>query len=142
MQDMKVIFNYIIIFIFSILACPAHAQEGVWKDLLAVKTIQKRDAYTPKFDEKQRAYDGKQITVKGYIYAYEEAPVHKFFMLSYYPVSMCYFCGGAGPESVIEVTVKKPLKYTSREVTLKGTLKLNDSDPDRLFYILLNAEEE
>jgi hypothetical protein len=55
---------------------------------------------------------------------------------------MCYFCGGAGPESVIEVTVKKPLKFTSRVITLKGTLKLNDSDPDKLFYLLINAEEE
>lgn len=139
---MKVIFNFISIFIFLICALPTHAQEGVWKDLLAVKAIQRRDASIPKFDEKQRAYEGKQITVKGYIYAYEEAPVHKFFMLSYYPVSMCYFCGGAGPESVLEVTVKKPLRYTSREITLKGILRLNDSDPDRVFYILQNAEEE
>ncbi len=121
---------------------PVYAQEGVWKDLLAVKSIKKRDAETPKFDEKQRQYDGKEITVSGYIYTYEPAPSHKFLMLSYFPVSMCYFCGGAGPESIIEVTMKKPIKNTSRQVTLKGTLRLNDTDPDRLFYIMLNAVEE
>ena len=131
-----------IVLFISVLALPAHAQEGIWKDLLAVKSQQKRDAHIPLFDAKQRAYDGKQVTVTGYMYAYEEAPVHKFFMLSFYPVSMCYFCGGAGPESVMEVTVKKPLKFTSRQITLKGTLKLNDSDPDKLFYLLINAEEE
>jgi hypothetical protein len=123
-------------------ALPACAQEGVWKALMSVKSEQRRDAHVPKFDAKQRAYDGKQVTISGYMYAYEEAPAHKFFMLSFYPVSMCYFCGGAGPESVIEVTLKRPMKFTSRQITLKGTLKLNDSDPERLFYFLQNAEEE
>jgi len=133
---------YILFILLIASTLPAQAQDGIWKILLSVKSEQRRDAHVPKFEEAQKALDGKQITVTGYMYAYEEAPAHKFFMLSYYPVSMCYFCGGAGPESVIEVTVKKPLKNTSKQITLKGTLKLNATDTDRLFYILLNAEEE
>jgi hypothetical protein len=134
---------YSLIFIgLAFFALPAHAQDEIWQDLMGVKSIQKRDAYTPKFEAKQWAYDGKKITITGYMYAYEEAPVHKFFMLSFYPVSMCFFCGGAGPESVIEVTMKKPLKFTSRKITLTGTLQLNQDNPERLFYFLLNAEEE
>jgi hypothetical protein len=134
-----------LLFIFlglAFFALPAQAQDEIWQDLMSVKSIQKRDSYTPKFEAKQRTHDGKKVTLSGYMYAYEEAPVHKFFMLSFYPVSMCFFCGGAGPETVIEVTMKKPFKFTSRKITLTGTLQLNQDDPERLFYFLLNAEEE
>lgn len=139
---MQILFKPIFVLLFLLWCLPTQAQTDVWKTLMSVKSEQKRDAHIPTFEAPQKALDGKQITITGYMYAYEEAPVHKFFMLSFYPVSMCYFCGGAGPESVIEVTMKKPIKATSRQITLKGTLKLNDTDRDRLFYILLAAEED
>ncbi len=139
---MQILLKHHIVFFFLFTTLPAYAQEEVWKTLMSVKSEQRRDAHVPKFEAAQRALDGKQITLTGYMYAYEEAPIHKFFMLSFYPVSMCYFCGGAGPESVIEVIMKKPLRATSKQITLKGTLKLNDTDKERLFYILLATEEE
>ena len=116
------------------------AQTEPWKTLLNVKSEQQRDAHIPRFESKQKNLDGKEITLTGYMYAFEEAPRHMVFMLSYYPVASCYFCGGAGPESVMEVNMKKPVKFVGYPITLKGTLRLNATDPERLFYILLQAE--
>jgi hypothetical protein len=119
---------------------PQNLQDDIWKILLNVKYEYTKEAYIPKFDEKIKSFDNQSITIKGYMYALEEAPKHSFFMLSYYPVSMCFFCGGAGPESVIEVNAQKPLKYSNRQITLKGKLRLNSKDRERLFFILLDAE--
>lgn len=115
--------------------------EDIWKILLKVKYKYQKNAYIPEFDSNIKALDGKVITIQGYMYPLEEAPSHSFFMLSYYPIAICFFCGGAGPESVIEITGKKPIRYTTKLMKLRGTLKLNSSDPERLFFILLGAEE-
>lgn len=126
-----------LIFLFA----PASKQDDeLWKTLLSVKYIYTKDAYIPKFTDKIKALDGKTVTIQGYMYPLEEAPKHIFFMLSYYPVNMCFFCGGAGPESVIEANMKKALKHTNRQIKLTGKLKLNATDRERLFYILLDAE--
>jgi hypothetical protein len=53
---------------------------------------------------------------------------------------MCFFCGGAGPETVMEVYAKESVKYTAEAIILRGKLELNDSDVNRLMYILNNAE--
>ncbi len=114
--------------------------EDLWKVLLGVKYDYYKDAYVPKFTDKIKAYDGQIVTLKGYIYPLEESSKHKFFMLSYYPISVCFFCGGAGPESIVEVSAKTPITHTSQQITVKGKLKLNTQDRERLFYILNQAE--
>jgi hypothetical protein len=116
--------------------------DDIWKILLKVKSTYKDLIYIPQFTPEVKALDGKIITIKGYMYPLEEASKHEFFMLSYYPVNVCFFCGGSGPESVVEVSASKPIPYTSKPITLKGKLKLNSNDTNRLFFLLLSAEVE
>lgn len=52
---------------------------------------------------------------------------------------MCFFCGGAGPESVMEVTSLDAVAYTAESITLKGKLKLNSDDVNKLMYALTEA---
>jgi hypothetical protein len=53
---------------------------------------------------------------------------------------MCFFCGGAGPESVMEVYAKEAIKYTTEAIIIKGKLELNSNDVNQLMYILNDAE--
>jgi hypothetical protein len=122
-------------------ASQSQTLEDIWKILLSVKYKYNKDAYVPIFEAKHKALDGQEVTLRGYMYPLEEASQHSFFMLSYYPVNICFFCGGAGPESVVEITAKKPINFTNKPLYLKGKLKLNSTDPERLFYILLDAEQ-
>ena len=46
----------------------------------------------------------------------------------------------AGPETVMEVYSKDSIKYTAEAIIIRGKLELNDSDVNRLMYILNNAE--
>jgi hypothetical protein len=64
---------------------------------------------------------------------------HKEFVFSAFPYNMCFFCGAAGPETVIEVLASEPIKYTSEAIYIKGILVLNDKDPNKLMYGIKNA---
>ena len=53
---------------------------------------------------------------------------------------MCFFCGGAGPETVMEVEAIEGVEYSAEQVVLRGKLTLNDDDINRLMYLLSEAE--
>ena len=94
----------------------------------------------PVFADEIRALNGKMVEIKGYIIPVEGYKNQKEFVFSAFPYSMCFFCGGAGPETVMEVFSKEPIKYTAEAIVIRGKLELNDSDVNRLMYILNNAE--
>ena len=97
----------------------------------------------PKFDPLVRALDGKDIIIQGYLIPVDESGSDdSILVLSANPFSSCFFCGAAGPESVMDVITKKKLKRvkTDQVAIFKGRLKLNDSDLYYLNYILEDAE--
>ena len=93
----------------------------------------------PVFSEALKELEGKEVTIKGYIIPVEGYKSHTEFVFSAYPYNMCFFCGGAGPETVMEVYASEAIKYTAEPVTIKGKLELNDSDINRLIYALNDA---
>ena len=100
------------------------------------------DVEVPKFSPAVKKLEGKTITLKGYILPLEGRRSQDYFIFSAYPYNLCYFCGGAGIESVAEVYCKEPIKYTTKMITIKGTLTLNDSgDLDKMIYTLSNVEK-
>ena len=93
----------------------------------------------PVFSERVRALDGQTLTLRGYVIPTEGYKSHKEFVFSAYPYSMCFFCGGAGPESVVEVFADEPIEYSPDAITITGKLVLNADDPNALMYRLEGA---
>ena len=93
----------------------------------------------PVFSESVKALDGKPITLRGYVIPTEGYKSHKEFVFSAYPYSMCFFCGGAGPETVVEVFADAPIEYSPDAIAITGTLRLNGADPNALMYQLVDA---
>lgn len=121
------------------------AQEvNVWKDLSNVTYKISEDdfgeLYLPVFGDKIQHMEGKTITADGYIIPFEGMFKPEHIILSSLPLAECFFCGSGGPETVMEVMLKNPIKYTSKRVQVKGTLVLNSKDPEKLMYILKDAE--
>ncbi len=120
-------------------------QENLWKTLSKITYKKEYDEFLgfkidkPVFAESIHALEGKEVTVKGYIIPVEGYKSHKEFIFSAYPYNMCFFCGGAGPETVMEVESTVPVEYTAEQVVLKGKLKLNADDINRLMYLLVDA---
>ena len=88
-----------------------------------------------------KALAGKEVFITGYV-----IPVDYdagFFVVSKYPYANCFFCGGGGPESVVDLQFAgKHRNYkTDERLTFKGKLVLNADDIYKMNYILQGAVE-
>lgn len=96
--------------------------------------------FYPTFSDDLKALEGKEVTLEGFYvpFAPEEGD---YIILSKFPMSQCFFCGGGGPESIAEVTFKNsPGNFQVDDVvTVKGKLKLNADDVDHVNFILVDA---
>jgi hypothetical protein len=119
--------------------------DNTWKTLSKISYRKEYDDLMgfkvdkPVFSDVIKNLEGKQVTLKGYIIPVEGYKSHKEFIFSAFPYSMCFFCGGAGPETVMEVKAKEAVKYTTESIVLTGTLRLNSDDINRLMFKLENA---
>jgi hypothetical protein len=127
-----------------VLTVQVNAQTSVWKDLSEVTYKIGQDEwgelYLPVFGPKIKDMEGKVVEADGYIIPFEGMFKPEHIILSSLPLAECFFCGSGGPETVMEVMLTTPVKYTSKRVKVKGTLTLNDKDPEKLMYILTDAQ--
>ncbi|MBW3469986.1 hypothetical protein EGN73_19505 [Arthrospiribacter ruber] len=133
-----------LIFILAMGLAYGQSSQSVWRDLSEVTYKIGQDEfgelYIPVFGDKIKSLEGKTVEADGYIIPFEGMFKPEHIILSSLPLAECFFCGSGGPETVMEVMMKNPIKYTSKRVKVRGTLTLNDSDPEKLMYILKNAE--
>ncbi|MEM6643984.1 MAG: hypothetical protein AAF616_13470 [Bacteroidota bacterium] len=96
----------------------------------------------PNFSAELIMQEGSQITLEGFVIPLEQNAEQEYFILSRFPFQSCFFCGGAGPETVVEVYSQQKFRMTDERVRVKGTLRLNKDNPLHLFYILEDCEVE
>ena len=124
------------------------AEELTWRTLEDVEFqdvyVEELDAYywKPTFGAGVTGLEGKDVYITGYM-----IPVdldEDFYVLSRYPFANCFFCGGAGPESVVDLRFpgkSKRVYPTDERLTFKGTFRLNADDVYQMNYILDGAVE-
>ena len=123
-------------------------EKLTWEDLTDVEFkdvyVEELDAYywKPIFGTSVQNLEGKKFHITGYV-----IPVdidEDFYVLSRYPFANCFFCGGAGPETVVDLqfTGHSPREYaTDERLTFAGELKLNADDVYQMNYIIVGAHE-
>lgn len=94
----------------------------------------------PVFSEGVRALANKVVALPGYMVPLENQVKASRIMLSSLPLNACFFCGVGGPETVVEVYLRKETTYIERPIRVQGILRLNDKDPDKMIYVLDDAE--
>lgn len=128
-------------------APPKSPPGNLWKTLSKITFEKKYDELlgfkvdVPVFSEDIKELEATFVEISGYIVPVEGYKSHKEFVFSAYPYNMCFFCGGAGPETVMEVTATEAVKYSTERITLRGKLLLNSNNINRLMYILVDAEQ-
>jgi hypothetical protein len=136
------LFLLLVVGVSAVAGAQSPTPENIWKTLGKITFKKQYDELlgfkvdVPVFSQEILNMDGKVVTVKGYIIPVEGYKSHKEFVFSAYPYNMCFFCGGAGPETVMEVYAKEPIKYSAEPVTIRGKLELNSTDVNRLIYAL------
>ena len=119
-------------------------QENFWHTLAQVsfKNVKDKNGYDaelPVFSKYLKTFQGKKVQMKGYVIPLDEVGGGKF-MLSSLPFNLCYFCGAAGPETVVEVETTEKVKFSTKQITMEGIIVLNETDPNHHIYILKNAK--
>jgi len=138
----------IIPFLFLATLLQGQEDTNVWETLALVHMESKFDdmtamiikTATPK--EQAMALDGTIVEISGYMIALDVKSENSDFLFSRYTQNMCFFCGGAGPETAMQVFMKdeKKVKHQMDKVRLRGKLKIQSGDPTGLIYILEDSE--
>jgi hypothetical protein len=109
-----------------------------WKTLSQVELVKQKDRYVPQFAKDVAALDQKEVKVQGFMMPLQVGDKQSHFVLTAMPQS-CSFCLPGGPESMVEVKSKTPVKYTFEAVVLSGKLTVLKDDPTGIFYRLTDA---
>ena len=133
------------------LALPAHAQDPnqfkplaerkdvlSWRLLGQVELVKVKDRYVPQFAGPIAALDQKEVKVQGFMMPLQTGDKQTHFVLSAMPQT-CAFCLPGGPEQLVEVKSKKPVKYSFEPVVVTGRLSVLKDDPTGVFYRLTDA---
>ena len=111
-----------------------------WKVLAQVELVRMKDRYVPRFSNNVTALDKKDVKVQGFMLPLQMGDKQTHFVLTAMPQT-CAFCMPGGPESMVEVKTRKPVKYTFEPVTVSGRLAVLKDDPTGVFYRIADAEE-
>jgi hypothetical protein len=117
---------------------PERADVVPWSVLTAVKTRAEKNRLLPAFDKAQLALNEKTQRVQGFMMPLEPGEKQTHFLLSSVPLT-CAFCTPGGPESMVEVKTRTPVRYTMDPVTVEGKFAVLSDDPYGLYYRITDA---
>lgn len=104
-----------------------------WSVLTAVKTKVEKNRLLPVFPSDVQALDKKVQRIQGFMMPLEPGEKQKHFLISSVPLT-CSFCLPGGPESMVEVKTKTPVKYSMEAVVVEGRFAVLQDDPYGLYY--------
>lgn len=131
---------------FSSVGLSAQNEKNIWSTLALLEFEEKDD--NGFFNEEGNilplieAFEEKEIVVKGYVIPLSGKKAQSHFMFSAYPYASCFFCGKAGPETVMEVFVKdgKDINFSEKKMSIKGTFYFTSRNSNEVMFTLKNAE--
>lgn len=109
-----------------------------WSVLTVVKTKVEKNRLVPVFPSDIMALNKKTQRVQGFMMPLEPGEKQKHFLLSSVPLT-CSFCLPGGPESMVEVRTKTPVKYSMEPVAVEGQFLVLQDDSYGLYYRITDA---
>lgn len=113
-----------------------------WKLLGMIKFIKKADkeygeVMYPQVSPLLKQKSSKKIAISGFIIPIDNTT----YALSKNVFASCFFCGQAGPETIMGIKFKgeTPKLKTDQYVTLVGTFRINENDVEDWIYHIDNA---
>ena len=131
-------------FLLASLFCDAQLSL-TWKELQMTQfeIISKGEnagLYKAKFQKSIVDYNNQEVVISGFIVPMDIE--NNLYALSLNPFTSCFFCGNAGPNTVIELSfTKKQSKFlVDQYVIIKGIFMLNFDNPNELFFKITEAK--
>lgn len=109
-----------------------------WPLLTTIATKVEKNRVLPVFNKDQLALNEKPQRIQGFMMPLEPGERQTHFLLSSVPLT-CSFCVPGGPESMVEVKTKQPVRYTMEPVVVEGRFVTLNDDPYGLYYRVTDA---
>jgi uncharacterized protein len=122
------------------MAKPLPELKGVvsWKTLGQVTPVKQQDRFVPQFSKEIVALDKKDVKLQGFMMPLDMGEKQKRFILVALPPS-CAFCLPGGPDQLVEVVARTPVKFGFEPIVLSGRFAVLKDDPMGLYYRLVDA---
>jgi uncharacterized protein len=117
---------------------PKREDVVAWSVLTAITTKNEKNKILPVFGQPQLALHQKTQKVQGFMMPLEPGERQRHFLLTSVPLT-CSFCLPGGPESMVEVRTKTPVKYSLEPVVVEGKFLVLNDDPYGLYYRITDA---
>lgn len=109
-----------------------------WSMLSDVKTKAVKNRLLPAFPAPVVALNDKTQRIQGFMMPLDPGEKQKHFLLSAVPLT-CAFCTPGGPESMVEVKTRTPVKYSMEPVIVEGKFAVLNDDSYGLYYRITDA---
>jgi hypothetical protein len=109
-----------------------------WSVLTDVKTKTVKNRILPVFGSVQQGLSQKTQRVQGFMMPLDPGEKQHHFLISSVPLT-CAFCLPGGPESMVEVTTKTPVRYSMEPVVVEGKFAVLADDPYGMYYRMTDA---
>jgi len=109
-----------------------------WKTLSEVTPVKQKDRYVPQYSKGIAALDQKEVKLQGFMMPLDMGDKQKRFLLVAMPPT-CAYCLPGGPDQLVEVQAKTPVKYGFEPVVVSGKFAVLKDDPMGLYYRLTDA---
>lgn len=109
-----------------------------WSLLTSVKTRTEKNRILPVFGPDIQALNLKNQRIQGFMMPLSPGEKQSHFLVSSVPLT-CSFCLPGGPESMVEVKTRTPVKYSMEAVVVEGKFAVLKDDPYGLYYRMTEA---
>jgi hypothetical protein len=118
---------------------PVVAGAVPWDLLGQVTTVRVKDRFVPEFSPGVMRLDRQDVRIVGFMMPLQPGERQSHFLLTV-TSQTCAFCVPAGPEGIVEVRTKTPVRVTYDPVLIAGRLEVLRNDPMGVYYRIGNGE--
>lgn len=109
-----------------------------WSVLTDLTRKTTKDGIVPVFNEAQKGMDKSVQRIQGFMMPLDAKATQTHFLLTSVPMT-CSFCLPGGPESMVEVKAKTPVRYSMEPVVVEGRFTVLTNDQYGLYYRVVDA---
>lgn len=117
---------------------PKRNDVVAWSTLTDITTQVVNKRIVPVYPAPVAALNQKRLRLQGFMMPLGPGETQSHFLLASVPLT-CSFCTPGGPESMVEVRTRTPVKYKLEAVVVEGTFHVLQNDPYGLYYRITGA---
>lgn len=125
---------------FSAQILPERAGVVSWRTLAQVSPVKQGNKMVTQFSKDILALDRKDARIQGFMIPLDVGDKQKRFLITAVPTH-CSFCLPAGPDGLVEVIAKTPVRFTYEPIVVAGRFSVINDDASGLLYRLTDAAQ-